>query len=600
MKFAGIEGSNSRGLDRAAATDERVHRAQIRALYATLQDGALGSMALAIGTALTFYFVLNDVDALVWLALHGVNTLGVRYVSSRKDDPNAYVRSHFWERRYLNNIIRYSLIWALAPWLFMPADNVGMGVLLMAAMFALCTSGMLSVAWRKSAMWWFCSPMMLGLAAFLTVDGNFYGPFLACVVLLYLGVVLVLGYRLNANLVRLLVMRYQNEDLTSQLAKQVTVAEQANQEKSRFLAAASHDLRQPLYAIGLFGAALERGTSQLPDQHAHAAHLLQAVESMSQSLSAMLDISRIDAGVVALATQPVHLNALFIELDQNFKSVAAERALELRVRASDLWVLSDHDSLKRILSNLIDNALKYTREGGVLVLARLRGDSIWIDVRDTGIGIPPEETAQIFNEFYQIDNPGRDRAKGMGVGLSVVRRLAALIKHDIRVLSRLGHGSCFRVVVPLAMPGDPVRACPRSDNPQKEVPTGLPSRVLMLEDETAVGDAAMALLSSYGVELHVVRDEGAAQAALMVALAAGQAYRVLVCDYRLAGGMDGLQAGLRIRQKVEPPPALLLITGETSADRLKSVKDSGLPVLFKPVPAQTLLQALADLNRSLG
>ena len=310
---------------------------------------------------------------------------------------------------------------------------------------------------------------------------------------------------------------------------------------------------------------------------------MHAVTLLGSSLDGMLDISRLDAGVVAPVLQDTPLNPLLQALHPLVAALADEKGLQLRLRASPLWVRTDPALLQRLLGNLLDNALKYTHHGGVLLRARSHGAQVWIDVIDTDIGIAPEQQEHIFEEFYQINNPGRDRSQGLGLGLglSIVRRLSALLQYPVQLHSR--HGSRFRVVLPQVPP-------PRSEPTPRVLPIAraLPQRVLLVDDEADIGEAMAALLASHGVALQVAHDEAQAQAALAL-----QPVQVLVCDYRLADGVDGLAVGLR--QRFGPQLPLLMVTGETAPERLQRVHDSGLPVLFKPVSAEVLLQALADL-----
>ena len=388
--------------------------------------------------------------------------------------------------------------------------------------------------------------------------------------------------------------------LLKELREQKEVAERAHVVKTQFLAAASHDMRQPLHAIALFGAVLQKELDGHP-AGANATRLMRAVNALGKSLDSMLDISRLDAGVITPVVGPVPVNALFQALNHVFEAKASELGLQLRLRASTLWVRSDPHLLQRLLFNLVDNALKYTTQGGVLVVARARDTQVWIDVRDTGIGMPAEQLDRIFEEFYQIDNPGRDRALGLGIGLSVVQRLSGMLGHTVQVRSRPGRGTLLRVILPLA---DASGSSDASDAATAWQPDSsgrfrlkgqrLPQRVLIIDDEIDIRDAIVALLRVYGVHATAVADEAEAALALTQAATNGQPYEALLCDFRLARGADGLDAGMRLQNQFGPNLALLLITGETAPDKLQRIHDLNIPVIFKPASATTLLQALAE------
>jgi CheY-like chemotaxis protein/nitrogen-specific signal transduction histidine kinase len=429
----------------------------------------------------------------------------------------------------------------------------------------------------------------------------------------YLGVTLQITRNLHTSLTETLLTRFEKEALAEQIAAQMAVTQRVSDEKTRFFAAASHDLRQPLHAIALFGAVLER------ELHEHssgqsARRLMRAVHAMGSSLDTMLDVSRLDAGVVQPEVVATPLKSTLQILNQMFSSRAEDKGLQLRLRTTPMWVLSDPQLLQRLLANLVENALKYTEQGGVLVVARARDNQVCIDVIDTGVGIAPEHIEQIFDEFYQVDNPGRDRSQGLGIGLSIVRRLSRLLDHPLQIKSRPGMGSRFRLSLPMALPKD---AAPRRPSSLASLASGdlsgerpvehmlptpalalpaLPSPMLLLDDETDIGDAMRDLLASHGVQLEVAVDEVAAEAAFRQAGLRHQTFAALICDYRLAEGADGLQAAHRLRAQFAPDLPLLLVTGETAPHRLQSVRDAGVPVLFKPVVVPLLLQALADLT----
>lgn len=377
------------------------------------------------------------------------------------------------------------------------------------------------------------------------------------------------------------------------LDKKIAAIEQASAEKTRFLATASHDLRQPMHAIALFGAAMERTLRHHPEGR-NAERLMRAVDALGASLDAMLDISRLDAGVVNASPHAVQLDTLLLSISQIFLPQAEKRALQLRVRASGLWVHSDPNLLYRMLSNLLDNALKYTRQGGVTVIARTRGEQVWLEVRDTGIGIAPQQFKHIFEEFYQIDNPGRDRARGLGIGLSIVQRLARLLGHAVYLHSRPGRGTCFRLVLQRAEPMEGREPPMLEAPPELRSASVLHGRILLVDDEAEVRNAMVQLLRAHGIVVEAVASEAEARAAL-ARHSAHDPVVLIMCDFRLAGE-DGLDVGQRLRERFAPEAQLLVVTGETSPERLQRVHAAGVPVLFKPVRAQTLLQTLAELS----
>ena len=378
---------------------------------------------------------------------------------------------------------------------------------------------------------------------------------------------------------------------TAELRAKKEEAETATRAKSRFLAAASHDLRQPIHALGMFVARL----AQLPHDR-ETRHLIgnleASVRAMQDLLDALLDISRLDADAVRVQLQPVPLSPLFEQLRGALMPVATDKGLRLRVRMSDLWVQSDPTLLHRILLNLISNGLRYTGHGGVLIgCRRSRGGShLWIEVWDTGVGIAPEHQQDIFREFYQIGNPERDRSKGLGLGLNIVDRTARLLGHTLQLCSVPGHGTRFRLELPLAPTGDLQALLAAADPQPMDDVRGL--RILVIEDDRQSAQALRGLLDSWGCVVAVV--EGL-QGALTI-VAGGFEPDLVLSDFRLRAGESGMQTLHSLRTQLGRPLPACLMSGDTDPELIQSCREAGLPLLHKPVrPAKlrTLIRRLA-------
>jgi signal transduction histidine kinase len=377
---------------------------------------------------------------------------------------------------------------------------------------------------------------------------------------------------------------------TAELRARKEEAETATLAKSRFLAAASHDLRQPIHALGMFVARLAQLPHDRETRHL-IANLEASVRAMQDLLDALLDISRLDADAVRVHVQPTPLSRLFEQLRGALLPMATDKGLRLRMRASDLWVQSDPTLLHRILLNLVSNALRYTGRGGVLVgCRRSRGGShVWIEVWDTGVGIAPEHQQDVFREFYQIGNPERDRSKGLGLGLNIVERTARLLGHPLQLCSIPGSGTRFRVEVPLAPPGDPAAYAAASDAAVLDDVRGL--RVLLIEDDRQSAQALRGLLDSWGCIVAVA--EGLQGAQLTVS--GGFNPDLILSDFRLRAGESGLQSLQRLRSSLRHSVPACLMSGDTDPALIQACRDVGLPLLHKPVrPAKlrTLMRRL--------
>ncbi|MBW7834089.1 MAG: hybrid sensor histidine kinase/response regulator [Simplicispira suum] len=579
-------------------------REQVATLFATTKSATVADALVAWTFGALFYWQLRDPWVLGWLGLHFLQLLRYPSQAAYHRDPAADNRSVFWASRHWKEMLFFSCVWGALPWMMMPAGNMPMTSMIVLIIVGLCSTGLPAVAARWSSVLAFVLPMNIGLISALVWHGSNTHLALAFLVAVYLLATLQIAHTLNKMLTESLLARFEKEALAEQITEQMAVTQRLSDEKTRFFASASHDLRQPLHAIALFGAVLER---ELHSHSAgeHAKRLMQAVHAMGTSLDTMLDMSRLDADVVQPELNAVALRPMLQALNQLFASRTQAKGLQLRVRTTGLWVRTDPQLLQRLLANLVENAIKYTDVGGVLVLARAKHDKVWVEVVDTGRGIAPENREKIFEAFYQIDNPGRDRNQGLGMGLSIVRRLSHLLHHPLHLTSRPGIGTRFRLKLPLAsIPKiDGVRAeaastpsgMPPREPTQQAPALVLPSPVLLLDDEADIGEAMTALLASYGVQLEVVTHEAAAEQAFSQAAVEARPFAALICDYRLAEGADGLETAQRLRAKFNPELPFLLVTGETSPQRLQRIRSSGVPVLFKPVVAQTLIQTLAKL-----
>jgi signal transduction histidine kinase/CheY-like chemotaxis protein len=379
------------------------------------------------------------------------------------------------------------------------------------------------------------------------------------------------------------------EDSLRQLGEARDAAEQANQSKSRFLAAASHDLRQPMQAISLFVDALGR-TSLSEDQKSISAYLTESTHALGDLLNVLLDISRLDARVVKPCLEALPVEDLASRIETDFSVLAAAKSLRFMLcfPFGGMALNTDSQLVMRLLGNLIGNAIKYTEQGGILVAIRRRGNQALIQVWDTGMGVSAEHVDIIFEEYIQVGNPERDRTKGLGLGLAIAKRIATLLKTQIVCRSRPGKGSVFEFCLPLAPPAE--REAPtRIASPvvRNEVsPAG--RRVVLVEDDLMVGAATKLALESCGMT--VTRYATAEEALEDSASADADFY---ISDLRLPG-LNGVEFLDAIQQRSKKPIKALIVTGDTSADRIAITQSAGWPVLFKPIDLAKLISAMAS------
>ena len=393
----------------------------------------------------------------------------------------------------------------------------------------------------------------------------------------------------NRQLVEGLQLRFQNLSLIDDLREQKERADQANRAKSNFLASASHDLRQPIHALGLFIGAL-RGQPMSDEANRLVDHISGSVTAMDDLFASLLDISKLDAGVVQPAIEAMALAPLLERLCRDHAGDAAAKAVELRHVRCDVVVYSDPILLERVLRNIISNAVRYTDAGRILVGCRHREAEISIEVWDTGRGIAPHQQQQIFEEFYQIDNPERDRSKGLGLGLAIVKRIAPLIGSTLRFDSQPFRGSVFRLSVPRALDG---LLAPAAETPLiGAMRTGL---ILVIDDEIAIQQAMSTLLTSWH---HRVFVAGSLEEMLVQLADCYDKPDLIISDFRLRGSATGLHAIQQLYDYYNDEIPAMLITGDTAPDRIAEAQAGGLLLLHKPLSNSKLRAAIARLMAS--
>ncbi|MDQ2102273.1 hybrid sensor histidine kinase/response regulator [Azospirillum isscasi] len=379
--------------------------------------------------------------------------------------------------------------------------------------------------------------------------------------------------------------------LNQKLVRALSEKERANQAKARFLSAANHDLRQPFQALRLFHHLL---MERLKDtrERSIAEKMGEALDSGEKLLHALLEVATLDAGVVRPNIANVAIASVLGGLASEFRGLAADKRLELRVRGCDAMVRTDATLLTRMLGDLLRNAITYTPAGGIVVGCRRRGQWLRIEVWDTGSGIAAEHLDAIFEDFVQLGNPERDRRRGLGLGLSKVRRKAALLGHAVEVRSRLGQGSVFSVMVPLAASEARTDAAlaPASTGRAEDRPARL---ILIVEDDPVQSAGMQLLLESWGHDVLVAVDGPSALEALR---GAPRCPDVILSDFRLPGPLTGAETVTRAAEQEGRPIPGIILTGDTAPERIREAVAAGCRLLHKPVTPDVLRDALNALG----
>jgi two-component system, sensor histidine kinase len=583
-------------------TDETILRADAELISSLYRMVPLIALLTILGSLTVAWALANRVSHQVlgiWVGLNVGFALWRYYLRVRfyRANPGPEDMDK-WARLFLIGTAFSGAMWGSTAFLLFVPDSTPYQSIHATALSAICTASMSLLPRYRPALYSFVLLTLLPMAFRLAMQGTGEHLALAAMVVLIVCGVLVFGTEMNATLREALVQRYKNSLLVEQLLsqkEQVEIArqraDQANLSKTRFLASASHDLRQPLHALGLFSAALREKLTD-PASREIVGNISMSVEALENQFNALLDISKLDAGAVQAKFYDFRLNDLFDRIRVDFTPPADERGVRLHIRSCRQAVHSDPILVERMLRNLVSNAVRYTRQGGVLVGCRNRGNRVSIEVWDTGIGIAPEEMDRIWEEFYQVGNPERDRQKGLGLGLATVHRLTALLETRVEVDSRPGRGSVFRFELPVATLAEP----PALTMPAPVVHSSddLKGRfVLAIDDETGVRESMKVLFTQWGCDILAAESVDEA----LERLADFDRYPdVVIADYRLRHGATGVEAIERVRYELGIDLPAVLVTGTAAPESLVDIQGSGLKILYKPVSAAQLREFMLSLH----
>ena len=472
--------------------------------------------------------------------------------------------------------------WGALAWVALGSTAVAGNIMVLAILTGIVGSSMSLLAPVLVVFICFAAALVALVMSWFWLSGDSTYKALAVTGFLYL--VSLVGQAHNSSQAALAAirLRFENIDLVKAANAARRNAEYANLAKSKFLAAASHDLRQPIHAQGLFLDVLSR-TPLSPHQTEVLASTQSAWQASSDMLNTLLDFSRIEAGVVQPKLQPFGLQNLLHQIENDLAPLADAKGLVYRSRETTVPVLSDATLVGMILRNLVSNAIRYTQHGGVLVACRLRQQTICIEVWDTGIGIAAADQVDIFREFHQLGNPERDRHKGLGLGLAIAEGLAKALGHRLWLSSTPGRGSVFRLELPQSSVAMPATELLPDGQALQQV------RVLVIDDDDAVRSAMAHLLRSWGCQCHTA---GSIDEALD--LASAQALAIIISDYRLRGLRTGAHAIADVRALLGTDTPAFIVTGDTAPERLREASASGIPLLHKPLLPDQLYRALVE------
>ena len=566
----------------------------IRTLYLQLRNSAAAAGIVTIYMVITTWPWSPHRTILIWLAVQLSTQIGreglLQAYRRATPPPEALPR---WALYYTVYMGCAGMVWGSTIFLFARPETPITVALTLCGLFGIAGGSVPGNAYNPPGLYAFVGLIFsFVLVRMMTVGAQGY-PALGVAAAGY-AAILILFCRVQARTIRDgFRIRFENRALVAELIVQKAeaeearrTAEQANLAKSQFLAAASHDLRQPLYALGLFSASLEDLRLDADGKRV-ASNIQDNIAALESLFDGLLDISKLEAGAVQARPVAVSVDELFDRLSHYFRPLATERGLDLRLRSGGEYVWSDPVLLEQVLSNLISNALRCTHRGAILVAARRRGARLRFEVWDTGVGIAEADTRRIFDEFVQLGNPERDRRKGLGLGLSIAKRSVALLDTEIDVVSRLGKGSRFQFSQPLIaepdqIPDDAVRPTPAIRRVRS---------VLFVDDDRNVREGLAELLGRWGVAFEILGDAASA----LARIGGGARPGLLLSDYRLPGGMNGLDLIAAVRALgLANPPDMVLVTGDLDPTLIATAREAGVPLYYKPLRAAQLKALLEE------
>lgn len=496
-----------------------------------------------------------------------------------------------WEFELILFSMLSGFYWSAACILFVNFEQPALAIFVIAAVFAHIGTSVAALATHiRIFNAYVFSLWVPTFIYYVSLQSMFYF-LLAVLGTFYIVVNLSFAVNQGQTVLHTLRFRYENLRLLNELREQKLIAEEANRAKSRFLAAASHDLRQPLHAMGLFADSLSQRLQS--EENTRILNLLRgSMDSLKSLFNSLLDISRLDAGAIKPEYSTFNLGELLEHLLVEYRPQAAEKKLELRGRIFEFWIYSDAVLVEQIFRNLIWNAIKYTDECGILVATRHRGQKTIVEVWDTGMGVSEEEQKRIFEEFHQINNPERDRSQGIGLGLSIVRRTGKLLNLDIGLKSISGRGSKFYVSF-MPVPA-PQNITPVENAQSRDLDIDLEGvSVLVVDDELDIRDSLKIRLADWGCRVTATDSLKGVQQSLE-----HFSPDILLTDYRLHNNETGEMIIDKVRNTMGYEVPSIIITGTTVAETMHNRSRKHVDILYKPVrPGELQNRMITALNR---
>lgn len=563
---------------------QKIHQALVDLLVKQVKITGLANIVMLTVVAVVIWSEKEELFAWLWLVAGYLLTAfrAALFVGIKKKI-KALATPLQIERVVILLLVLSGLHWGVAAWVYLDPDDTQLFAFLSAALLGLVSATIPSLSARPIVWLAYSTPLFFLAAAKLAYIENWS---MLALVILGQFLLIVISRNLGKRIEYSITQEYINAELLKEVSAAKEAAEKANLGKSQFMAAASHDLRQPLHAQSIL---LEVLSLHLRDGESRelVKKIIKSNEALSGLFNALLEISQLDAGTLKTNISHQNLADCSKNLLDEYKLVAEQKGLEFTCFHEKGIVISDPVLLNRILSNLISNAIKFTSAGSVHVDMTIEEESVLVRVIDTGIGIDSSQYQHIFNEFVQVGNKARDRSQGIGLGLAVVRRLCQLLGHQIEITPNTPNGTCFTLTMPRGEEKSILTEVVNiNDNTLDNI------KVLLIDDEITIVDAMTLMLKNWGCHVDAVLS---LEEALKRLREIKHCPDLIISDYRLNGIETGLE-GLHIIQKsLGKNIPSLLVTGDTSTELLKKINQHGFYVLHKPVKPSQLKKVIGIL-----
>ena len=573
--------------NQSSSIEARLRDEQIRLSFNQIAFAVFLPPVSAAILAFLLWEIVSHTIIITWLIsiLCCCSIFGSWVMWKRKKFTTIY-NTEYWSKVLILFAIISGGAWGLGGYfLFVPDEISYLGLLLLWMYLPAASGAMVTLAY-KPLFYSNTTAMLLPLFIRFVEEGGVFNITMAVTTLIYAGCLCYFHRHMNSMLMDSIRLRFEKSDLLDEVTTGKKIAENANIAKSRFLAAASHDLRQPLHAQTLFIAELKHRVKE-PEAAEIIEHLESSVEAMGELFNSLLDISKLDAATIKLNVVPFQLQKLFEKLENNFKLEAGKKGLSLHFIATSEMIASDYSLLSRMLQNLIANAIRYTDSGFVIICCRKHGGELRIEIRDSGKGIEINDQEKIFDEFVQLHNPERNQKNGLGLGLAIVVRLNRLLEHRIIIRSQPNKGSVFSIIVPKL-------SYQKKDSIQVQINESYDKqfdhvKILVIDNEESIRIGMKVLLNDWGC---VVKTAADYSQAISIIETEKFCPRVVISDYRLSTKETGIDVLDRLCEMMANKIHGILITGDTAADVLQEADLSGYDLLHKPVSLHKLKMSI--------